>query len=124
MSTISIDINREWELEHFLTFILLYVASSDLSIDEEEISEMEVAVKKYTPVQDFLKVYNDAYDVFKFLTTDERTALITKNKSTFVSDDESMAMILTCVEEVIMADLSVEDEEAHTYTALKRILRS
>ena len=123
MPTINLELNRDWEPEHFLTFILLYVASSDLSIDDEEISEMETAVKKHTSVNNFSAVYDQVYLVFKFLNKDEQTLLISNNKQHYITDEDSLEMTLSCIEEVIMADLSVEDEEAHAYTALKRILR-
>ncbi len=122
MATVSIKLN--WTFEHFLTYVLFVVAGADMNVDENELSEIKEII---TNNNDTTISYEQlADDVKKILMLqphiEEKEAFIKENKHLFLTNEDKKDFFIDCIENVIVADLHIDEGEFLTYRTIKKSL--
>ncbi len=120
----SLTVELDWTYEHFLTYVLFVVANADLSIDIEELNEIKSIVDEENE-SDLL--YDDIKkEVISKLNLQsdisEKEAFIKTNKDHFLDTEDKKEHIISCIEDVIVSDLNVDENEFVTYRTIKSIL--
>lgn len=120
----SLTVELDWTYEHFLTYVLFVVANADLSIDIEELNEIKSIVDEENE-SDLL--YDDIKkEIISKLNLQsdisEKEAFIKTNKEHFLDTEDKKEHIISCIEDVIVSDLNVDENEFVTYRTIKSIL--
>lgn len=125
MPQVSFTLTQDWKFEDFLTYLLMVVASSDHDVDDEEVIAIRDTVEHLTDTTD------EEFEVFLthvqlFLqnqTIEEREEFIRAHKSVFIDSEEKRELALKGVEEVILADLNVDEGEMETFRYIKKLIQ-
>lgn len=110
-----------WTKDHFIIFIFICIADSDNSLDKSELLEI---AKHIESVDDIPTVLKDVHSVVKVLPEEYRIGLIQNHKNQFNLTTEEIESTLGSIEEIILADTSIEREEIAMYSKIKRALKS
>lgn len=114
----------DWTYEHFLTYVLFVVANADLSIDPEELKEIQQIVEEGNESGINYEVIKQ--EVLSKLSlqgnTSEKEEFIKVNKDHFLDSDDKKEYLISCIEDVIVSDLSVDKKELLTFRTIKGIL--
>lgn len=108
-----------WSKNHFVMFILLCIADSDNNIDEEELQE----IADHAHLSgDFNAMYHELHLVVRMLPLEYKIDLIAQHKNQFQLSSVEIEDTLSTIEEIILADTSIDREEIATYSKIKKAL--
>jgi hypothetical protein len=111
-----------WSFDHFCTYILLCLASSDHDLDEKELQ----TIRDFLNEQEIKKpevLIKELLVVIKYQTADERTIFIEKNIPTFVHNPEDAKSLMDVIEELIISDFTIDPDEMNLYRMIKKNVR-
>ncbi len=115
---------ENWNKEYFITYIFFGVAYSDHSMDDSELDLIKKQVLDIVGCKELSTTIVE--DVKKTIITHseaQKEKYITENMSKFITTDEGRQKLIIGIEEIIIADLSVESDEMEFYRFLKRLFR-
>lgn len=110
-----------WSKNHFIVFILLCIADSDNHMDEEEIIEITKLIKIDGDIQ---QVVAEVHAVILILPEEYRMELLATKKTQFNLSIEEVENTLHTIEDIILADTSIERAEIAMYSKIKKILEA
>lgn len=110
-----------WSKNHFIVFILLCIADSDNHMDEGEILEI---TKMIAIDGDIEQIVTEVHAVILVLPEEYRLDLISCKKSEFSLSDEELDNTLQTIEEIILADTSIDRAEIVMYSKIKKLLEA
>ena len=119
-----ITVQLDWTYEHYLTYVLFIVAGVDSLISSEELDEIEkIIVSENTSSLSYQKIKEDVSSIISL----QKTALEQKNfikthKNVFLDSEDKKDHILSCIEDVIASDLSINPNELLTFREIKIII--
>lgn len=112
-----------WTKAHFVCYVFLCVADSDLNIEETELEELKRALQATLEDEfDFGVIIRDVISEVGMQTYEEKKQFITANKSRFLSNQAEATKVMDGIEEIIMADMSIDPDEMEVYRFLKKQL--
>lgn len=112
-----------WTKAHFVCYVFLCVADSDLNIEETELEELKRALKSTLDGEfDFGVIIRDVISEVGMQTYEEKKLFISSNKSRFLNDQAEATKVMDGIEEIIMADMSIDPDEMEVYRFLKKEL--
>ena len=114
----------QWTKAHFSAYIFLSIADADEDMDKKEVEKM----------QDFLEdlhfEYDNAYELLKSVREthrkhpkDLRVNFITTKHNQFLDSDEELLKIVDRIEELILADNSIDRAEIKMYSKIRKALK-
>lgn len=120
----SLTIQLDWTYEHFLTYVLFVVANADLSIDVEELKEIQTIIEDDNHSGlDYAVIKKEVVAKLNLQSDiSEKEAFIKINKDHFLDCEDKKEHIISCIEDVIVSDLNVDENEFVTYRTIKGIL--
>lgn len=122
MASCSLTITKNWEFHHFLTYILLKVGYSDEELTQEEIQEIKSSVCNLLYIRSADDIIQEVEPIFRLQSSEDQVQFIKDHKSIFLTDQEKIDTVLQSIEEVIIADLSVDDDEMAVYRTIKKLV--
>lgn len=120
MAAENFDISH-WTKDHFIIFTFICIADSDNDLDKSELLEI---AKHIDFVEDISALLKDVHSVVRVLPEDYRIGLIENHKSQFNLTEEDIEQTLSTIEEIILADTSIEREEIAMYSKIKKALKN
>lgn len=114
----------QWTKAHFTAYIFLSIADADEDMDEKEIVIM----------QDFLEhlhfEYDNTYELLKSVREiqkkhpkDLRVNFITTKHEQFLDSEDELLRIMDEIEDLILADNSIDKEEIKMYSRIRKALK-
>ncbi len=121
---VTLTLELDWTYEHFLTYILFVVASADLSVDHDELIEIKtILTTEGISEEEYSKIKDEVLSKLALQSTlRQKETFIKSNKDYFLDCEEKKEQIVSSIEDVIAADLSVDENEFITYRTIKAIL--
>ena len=114
----------DWNKEHFITYICLCVAASDMEIDDSELDEIKNKVQEFLG-EDMMydSLLEEVLNELKNHTVKDKEDVINMNKNRFFKSAKDREKIIDMVEDVIVADLNIEQSELKLYKMIKNALK-
>lgn len=116
---------QDWSYEHFIAYIFLSIASSDYSLDTEEVAIINEKINR--TVQDIEKTKSIVAEVLSIVekqSDEEKTAYINENTSKYLPTVELRDQVRADMEDVIVADDNVDSTEMVMFRFVKQALRT
>ena len=110
-----------WSKDHFFIFTFLCIADSDNSLDEIELLEI---AKHISTTENVPAILNEVHSIVRILPEEYRIGLIQHQKHAFNFTEDEIEHVLCTIEEIILADTSIEREEIAMYSKIKKALKS
>ena len=115
---------ENWNKEYFITYIFFGVAYADEKMDDSELALIKDQVLDIVGCSELsTTIINDVKEKIITHTEAQKEKYITENMSKFITTDESRHRLIHGIEEIIIADLSVESDEMEFYRFLKKLFR-
>ena len=111
-----------WSIDHFCTYILLCLASSDHDLDENEVQ----TIKNFLSQQDIKKpdtLIKELLIVIKYQTIEDRFQFIENKFSSFIQNSEDAEALVVVIEELIITDFTIAPNEMDLYRIIKKMIR-
>ena len=111
-----------WSFDHFCSYVLLCLASSDHDLDENELQ----TVKDFLDHQDIKNpeaLIHELLVVIKYQTEEDRMSFIMSNFKKFVQHTEDSKSMMDAVEELIISDFTIAPDEMEIYRMMKKMTR-
>jgi len=102
-----------WEYDHFMNFLLLHAASSDMEISNKEI---DIIKSNMTEEQ-----YNELVELYENNSDFENMLIIHEFKDRFLTSQDKIDEVLSKVEDLFYADGEFSTNERNLNIALKMI---
>lgn len=115
------DITYNWGLDHFKAFIFLTVADCDYTIAPEE---LQLIVDYMSEQEAGREIVLEVIEGLADLSISQKEELFHEVKDKFVIDRATKDLILEEMEEIIMADETVDHDEVAFYGMVKRAFRN
>lgn len=119
------ELIQDWSIEHALSYVFLSIANSDCDIDAEELLEIKNIIYQYTKSDDitneYLKIVLPTIQSHDFERKKEMISLL---KESFFQSPEILTEVLENIEEIIIADMVVEDQEMELFHFIKRLFKA
>ena len=114
---------KSWSFDHYCTYVLLCFASSDHELNEEELRTVQEFLNQ-SDLAGHLKLIQELNIVLKYQTEDEQLAFIEDKFSHYVENEEDFNTLVSCIEELIIADFQIAEKEMEFYKKIKKIGRA
>lgn len=122
---IAQNLIKNWKIEHALSYVFLSVANSDCDIDKDELLEIKNTLYIYTKSDEItIQFLKEILPLIQEHDLDEKKEVISLLKSIFFKERILSNDVLDIIEEIIIADMVVEDHEMQLYHYIKRIFKS
>ena len=106
---INTSLINDWDKAHFVAYICLCVAASDNSIDDSELEETKNKVHEFLGEDiDYDALMDEVLVELKNHTLQDKRDIINMKRNKFFSSLEERARVIDTVEDVIVADLNIE----------------
>lgn len=120
----KIQIDKQWESNHFMIYLYLCVANADYNLSDEELEELH---KKFEYLniddKDFSVVIKEVLQEFKNHTDREMNDFIMDYGKRFCDSKEKKEKILSDLKDIINADGIVKDVESLVFRNIKQMLK-
>ena len=116
---------ENWTREHFITYIFFCMAYSDEDMDIEELETIKTFVQSIVECKDLSSsIIEDVKHEIITHNSEQKEDYIKNNINRFIKTEAGKQKLIQGIEEIIIADLSVETNEMEFYRFLKRLFRS
>jgi len=117
---IDTSLIKDWDKAHFMAYICLCVAASDNSIDDSELEETKNKVHEFLGEDiDYDRLMNEVMLELKNHSLQDKKDVINMKRNKFFTTKEERFRVIDTVEDVIVADLNIEQSELEIYKILK-----
>ena len=111
-----------WSFDHFCSYVLLCLASSDHDLDDKELQ----TVKDFLIHQDIKNpdaLIKELLVVIKYQKVEDRITFIKTQFPTFVKTHEEAQTLVEVIEELIISDFTIAPDEMDLYRIIKQMIR-
>ena len=116
---------ENWTREHFITYIFFCMAYSDEDMDSEELETIKTFVQAIVECKDLSSsIIENVKNEIVSHSKEKKETYIKDNINSFIKTEEGKQKLIQGIEEIIIADLSVETDEMDFYRFLKRLFRA
>ncbi len=115
---------KDWDKAHFIAYICLCVAASDNSIDDSELEETKDKVHDFLGEDmNYDLLMDEVLIELKNHTLQDKKDVINIKRHKFFKSIEERAKVIDTVEDVIVADLNIEQSELEIYKIVKEAFK-
>lgn len=119
------DFIKNWTIEHALSYVFLSVANSDCDIDKDELIEIKNTLYIYTKSDEVtIQFLKEILPLIKEHDLDKKKEIISLLKEFFFQGRDISNDVLEIIEEIIIADMVIENHEMQLYHYIKRTFKA
>lgn len=111
-----------WIFDHFCTYILLCLASSDHDLDDKELQTIRDFLNEQE-IKNPNELIEELLVVIKYQMVEEREKFIQDNFKNFVHTTEDAQSLIDIIEELIISDFTIDPDEMNLYRMIKKNIR-
>ena len=111
-----------WSFDHFCTYTLLCLASSDHDLDEKELKTIRTFLNEQE-IENPEELIEELLVVIKYQTVQEREKFIIDSFTQFVKTADDAQDLVDIIEELIISDFTIDPDEMNLYRMIKKIIR-